>query len=62
MDLGLSHNPIDSFRAFQQRILHAYEHMIDTALYELLRLNAMLSVKQQQRLLREAVENVLPNE
>src|SRR5258706_11336784 len=62
MDLGLSHNPIDSFRAFLQRIVHAYEHMIDTAPYELLRLDAMLSVKQQQRLLREAVENVLPNE
>jgi hypothetical protein len=36
--------------------------MIDTAPYNLLRLDAMLSVKQQQRLLREAVENVLPNE
>src|SRR5258708_6433877 len=43
-------------------ILDAYEHMIDTAPYELLRLDAMLSVKQQQRLLREAVEKVLPNE
>ncbi len=62
MDLGLSRDPIDSFRAFQQRILHAYEQMIDTASYELLRLDAMLPVKQQQRLLREAVEKVLPNE
>ncbi|GAC1342695.1 MAG: dTMP kinase [Ktedonobacteraceae bacterium] len=60
MDLGLSGNPIDSFRAFQQRILHAYERMLDTS--DLLRLDATLPVKLQQRFLREAVENVLPDE
>ena len=60
MDLGLSRDPIASFRAFQQRILVEYETMIDA--YGLLRFDATLPVKQQQRLLRDAVERVLPVE
>ncbi len=60
MDLGLSHDPMASFRAFQQRILHEYEAMI--AHYGLVPLNASLPVKQQQRLLRNAVEKTLPDE
>ncbi len=62
MDLGLSHNPIDSFRAFQLRILHAYEDMFASSANDLLQLDAMLPVKVQQRLLREAVEKALPAE
>lgn len=60
MDLGLSHDPIDSFRTFQQRILNEYEAMVDA--FALWRLDATLPVKQQQRLLREAVEKTLPGE
>jgi dTMP kinase len=60
LDLGLSHDPVDSFRAFQQRIVNEYESMIDA--FALWRLDATLPVKQQQRLLREAVEKTLPGE
>jgi dTMP kinase len=62
MDLGLNRNPIDSFRAFQLRLLLAYEDMFGAAAYDLLRLDAMLPVKVQQRMLREAVAKVLPSE
>lgn len=60
MDLGLSSDPISSFRAFQQRILHAYQALSDTCSF--LHVDATLPVKQQQRLLRDAVERVLPGE
>ena len=60
MDLGLSHDPIDSFRTFQQRILNEFDAMVDA--FALWRLDATLPVKQQQRLLREAVEKTLPGE
>jgi dTMP kinase len=60
MDMGLSRDPIASFRTFQERILQEYECMIET--FGLLRLDATLPVKQQQRFLREAVEKALPVE
>lgn len=60
MDLGLSQDPSTSFYAFQQRILHEYEGMIES--YGLLSLDASLPVKQQQRLLREAVGKILADE
>ena len=58
MDLGLSRDPIASFRAFQQRIWAEYEPMIDT--FGLVRLDGTLPVKQLQLMLREAGERVLP--
>ncbi len=58
MDLGLSSDPIASFRAFQQRILNEYERMASA--FSLLRLDATLPVKQQQHILRDAVEKTLP--
>jgi dTMP kinase len=60
MDMGLSSDPIASFRALQQRILQEYEYMIDA--FALLRLDATLSIKEQQRFLREAVAKILPGE
>ena len=60
MDLGLSNDPAESFKLFQQRIVNEYEAMIDA--FALWRLDATLPVKQQQRLLREAVEKTLPGE
>jgi dTMP kinase len=57
MDLGLSQNPIDSFRAFQERIFSVYETMVDPL--DLLRVDATLPVKQQQLLLRQTVARVL---
>src|SRR5450432_2444449 len=49
---------IDSFRAFQQRVLDAYETMGNR--FAFLYLDAMLPVKQQQQQLREAVQHILP--
>lgn len=60
MDLGLSPDPIESFRAFQQRILGFYDILFADA--DALRLDATLPTKQQQRLLREAAEKTLPLE
>jgi len=60
MDLGLSSDPIASFRAFQQRILDAYTTMLDAC--TLLRLDATLPIQQQQRLLRSVVEQILPHD
>lgn len=60
MDLGLSQDPMASFHAFQLRLLHEYETMIES--YGLMNLDASLPVKLQQRLLREAVERTLPEE
>ena len=57
MDLRLSGDPIASFRAFQGRILRVYEDMVGDL--GLLRLDATLPVKQQQKILREAVESML---
>jgi len=60
MDLGLSRDPTASFRAFQQRILQAYENMIDP--YHMLRLDATLPIKQQQQILRDAIADILSGE
>lgn len=57
MDLRLSGDPVASFRAFQGRILRVYEDMVGDL--GLLRLDATLAVKQQQKILREAVESML---
>jgi dTMP kinase len=58
MDLGISRDPVASFRAFQRRIIVEYEKMIEAD--SLLRFDATLPVKQQQQLLRNAVEGILP--
>lgn len=58
MDLGLSDDPIASFRAFQLRILVAYEQLLSDC--EMVRLDATLPVKQLQRMLRDAVTSILP--
>ncbi len=60
MDLGLYRDPTTSFREFQQRIIHEYEKMAGA--FALLRLDATLPVKQQQRFLRAAVEKILPGD
>ncbi len=60
MDLATHSDSIGSFRSFQQYVLHAYEEMVNK--FELFCLDATLPVKQQQRLLRDAVQRVLPGE
>lgn len=60
MDLGLSRDPLTSFREFQQHILDVYESMIDP--YHLLRLDATLPIKRQQQILRNAIASILSSE
>jgi dTMP kinase len=58
MDLGISRDPVASFRAFQWRIIVEYEKIMEVGTLSLL--DATLPVKTQQQLLRKAVENILP--
>jgi dTMP kinase len=53
MDLGLSNDPHESFRLFQQRIVGEYEAMIDE--FGLTVMDATLPIPDQQRRMRELV-------
>ncbi|HTK09734.1 MAG TPA: thymidylate kinase [Ktedonobacteraceae bacterium] len=57
MDLGLSSDPHESFRLFQQRIVSEYESMIDE--FDLTVMNAILPIPEQQRRMRKLVEPYL---
>ena len=54
MDLGLSDNPFESFRLFQEMIQNEYNKMVDD--FGLYRIDAAESLVQQQRRMRRAVE------
>ena len=54
MDLGLSDNPFESFRLFQEMIQNEYSGMVDD--FGLYRIDATESLVQQQRKMRQAVE------
>lgn len=53
MDLGLSNDPQESFKLFQQRIVGEYEAMIDE--FGLTVMDATLPIPDQQRRMRELV-------
>ncbi len=53
MDLGLSHDPAESFRLFQGLIRREYEQVIDE--FGLVRMDATESLVQQQQRMREIV-------
>src|SRR4030088_746416 len=53
MDLGLSNDPRESFRLFQQRIVNEYEAMADE--FELTVMDATLPIPEQQRQMRKLV-------
>ncbi|HTZ72452.1 MAG TPA: thymidylate kinase [Candidatus Aquilonibacter sp.] len=57
LDLGLSDDPIESFRIFQGRILEEYEHMIPE--FGLTVIDAELSVEAQQAQVRQIVKRQL---
>lgn len=59
MDLGLSDDPIQSFRLFQGRILDEYERMIDE--FGLTVIDATLPVEEQQVQVREIARSQLEN-
>ncbi len=59
LDLGLSPDPVESFRLFQQRIRHEYERLVGE--YGLIRLDATDTLVNQQRRMRDVVRPHLDN-
>ena len=57
MDLGLSNDPQESFKLFQQLIVHEYESMIDE--FGLTAMDATLPIPEQQRLMRKIIRPYL---
>lgn len=57
MDLGLSSDPHQSFRLFQQGIMQRYDAMVDE--FGLTVMDAMLPIPEQQRRMREIVKPYL---
>ena len=57
MDLGLSHDPVDSFRLFQTRVLERYDELVDE--YDLRVIDASGSITEQQHLVRKLVSGHL---
>src|SRR6184192_455960 len=53
MDLGLSSDPQESFRLFQERIVHEYEAMVNE--FGLTVMDATLPIPEQQRRMRQLV-------
>jgi dTMP kinase len=53
LDLGLSNDPHESFRLFQQRIVHEYEAMVHE--FGLTVMDAILPIPEQQRHMRELI-------
>jgi len=57
MDLGLSNDPHESFKLFQQRIVREYESMVDE--FELTAMDATLPIPEQQRRMRRIIRPYL---
>ncbi|HZS77401.1 MAG TPA: thymidylate kinase [Ktedonobacteraceae bacterium] len=57
MDLGLSNDPYESYKLFQQRIVCEYESMIDE--FGLTVMDATLPIPDQQRRMREIIKPYL---
>jgi dTMP kinase len=57
MDLGLSANPVESFRMFQTRVLDAYDHLVNE--YGLRVIEASGSITDQQHVVRKLVSGHL---
>lgn len=57
LDLGLSSDPQESFKLFQQRIVSEYESMVEE--FDLTVMNATLPIPEQQRHMREIIRPYL---
>ena len=57
MDLGLSSDPYESFKLFQERIVGEYEKMIDE--FGLTVMDATLPIPEQQRRMRKIIRPYL---
>jgi dTMP kinase len=58
MDLNLSKDPFESYRIFQNRIIEQYESMTESEGFTVI--DATLGIKEQQKLMREKVMELLP--
>src|SRR6266513_424999 len=57
MDLGLSNDPHESFKLFQERIVNEYEAMVDA--FGLTAMDATLPIPEQQRRMRKLIRPYL---
>lgn len=57
MDLGLSADPVESFRQFQSRVLQIYDRLTEE--YGLRPIDAVSEIHDQQKLVRRMVQDVL---
>ena len=57
LDLGLSNDPHESFKLFQQRIVDEYEAMVDE--FGLTVMDATLPIPEQQRRMRKIIKPYL---
>lgn len=57
MDLGFSTDIKESFRIFQEKIMHQYEQMIDE--FSLTTIDAQLEIHDQQEIVRSAAKDIL---
>ncbi len=57
MDLGLSNDPLESFKLFQQRIVGEYEAMVSE--FGLTVMDATLPIPEQQRRMRDIIKPYL---
>ncbi len=58
LDIGLSSDPLESFKLFQARIIEEYEKMIGE--FEFTVMDATQSIEEQQRAMRAIVKKHLP--
>ncbi len=58
LDIGLSRDPLESFRLFQARIVEEYEAMIDEFSFTVM--DATKTIEDQQRQMRAVVKKFLP--
>lgn len=58
LDIGLSDNPLESFKLFQARIIEEYELMIDEFNFTVM--DATRTIEDQQRQLRSIVKKYMP--
>lgn len=57
MDLGVSNDPIESFKVFQERIMWQYESMVDE--FGLMVIDATRSIEEQQTEIRNIVREII---
>ncbi len=60
MDIGVSNDPVESFKIFQERIMCQYEAMVEE--FGLTVMDATKSIEEQQQIVRDIVSKILVNQ